>query len=591
MGRNDYDDDDYYDEDEEEQREMTAEERAQMKSGLKATRDVLGTVPGLTDAEIEESLYYYYFDVEKTINYLLNKYAKSMPKKPKPAAAPAPKAKAAEKTKGFKGPSPDDTVQQAQSGSKGLNKGAPAAAKSPDADVKKIEKDVDTMRIDTAPAKDQKDKIDVLKAWKESTEKQVVNFVVVGHVDAGKSTLMGRLLYDTGAVAERTLQKFRKESEQIGKGSFALAWVMDSTDEERERGVTIDIATSHFSTPKTHFTILDAPGHADFIPNMIAGASQADFAVLVIDSSPNAFEAGFHRQGQTKEHTLLLRSLGVKKLVVAVNKLDVTNWSQDRYLEILQQVEQFTLNAGYRRENITFVPLAGLSGINVIHPLGPDAAALTAWYSGPTLLEALETATSTGEADRAVDKPLRLILTDVFRGSIQNPVSVSGRIDSGHLQAGDEILCIPSKQLATIKSLSINETPAQWAVAGHNVVLNLANIDPIHLRVGDVVCDKNWPLEPKERLTMKLLAFETLLPMSVDVHKGRLHAPGEVKVLLETVEKGTGVVSKIRPRVVKAGELARVGVMVQVEHGVPIETGDKVVLRSRGVTVAAGVVE
>lgn len=266
----------------------------------------------------------------------------------------------------------------------------------------------------------QRKKIDVPEAYKSSTVKDNANFVVIGmlhyrwvspdclhtlgHVDAGKSTLMGRLLLDTGVVDERTIQKFKQEAEKIGKSSFALAWVLDQTQEERTRygshmcsiyktanpvrGVTMDIAVNKFETEKARFTILDAPGHRDFIPNMIAGASQADFALLVIDSSTGAFESGFHMRGQTKEHTLLVRSIGVQRIIIAVNKLDTVGWSHERYEEIQQQMTQFLSQAGFAPNNVSFIPCSGLTGGNIVKKL---KTGLVPWYSGPTLVEELGT--------------------------------------------------------------------------------------------------------------------------------------------------------------------------------------------------------
>lgn len=216
--------------------------------------------------------------------------------------------------------------------------------------------------------------LDVLAEYEKSDRKNAASFVVIGHVDHGKSTLMGRLLHDLKVVDQRTLDKYRKEANSIGKSSFAFAWVMDSTSEERERGVTVDIAMNHFETDKTRFTILDAPGHRDFIPNMIAGASQADFAVLVIDAGTNSFESGL--KGQTKEHALLVRSMGVQRVVVAVNKMDSAGWSEDRFVEIKQQMTAFLTTAGFQAKNLAFVPCAGLTGENVVAP-APEPAA---WY-------------------------------------------------------------------------------------------------------------------------------------------------------------------------------------------------------------------
>ena len=394
---------------------------------------------------------------------------------------------------------------------------------------------------------------------------------------------MGRLLYDLKVVDQRTLDRYRKEAESIGKASFALAWVLDQGSEERSRGVTIDIAMNKFETATTTFTILDAPGHRDFIPNMIAGASQADFAVLVIDASTGNFESGL--KGQTKEHALLVRSLGVHRLVVAVNKLDTVAWSQDRFDEISQQVSAFLLAAGYQSRNLAFVPCAGLSGANIVNRAEDSQAA---WYTGPVLLDLLE---SSEPITRAIEKPLRLTIADIFRGGVQYPLSVSGRLDSGTIQVADTVLAVPSGKTAFVKGIEVDSEPADWAVAGQNVVLHLGDIDAAHLKTGDVICAPTAPVKVVTQFAVKILAFEFVTPMQVDLLRGRLHVPARVTELSAVLDKGSGAVVKRKPRLVKPGMVARVRVVVDVEGGVPMEAGARVVLRAGGETVAAGLVE
>lgn len=402
-----------------------------------------------------------------------------------------------------------------------------------------------------------------------------------GHVDAGKSTLMGRLLADLKAVDQRTLDKYRREADKFGKGSFALAWVLDQGTEERARGVTIDIATNKFETEKTAFTIVDAPGHRDFVPNMIAGASQADFAVLVIDSSTGKFESGL--KGQTKEHALLVRSMGVQKIIVAVNKMESVQWSKDRFDEIEQQVSSFLTAAGFQAKNLAFVPCSGIQGDNITRRSEDPSVS---WYTGRTLVDELETSE---RYSHALDKPLRMTIADVFRGSVQNPLSISGRIEAGSLQVGDQLLTMPSGESATIRSLEVDEDPSDWAVAGQNVVLNLANIDPVHLRSGDVICHPSSPIKNITSFTTKVLAFEHLLPSMVDIHRGRLHVPGRISRLIATLDKGTGAPVKKKPKVVGPGAVARI--VVEMEQGVPLEAPTRIVLRAGGETVAAGLLE
>ena len=404
-----------------------------------------------------------------------------------------------------------------------------------------------------------------------------------GHVDAGKSTLMGRLLYDLKVVDQRTVDRYHQEAEKMGKSSFALAWVLDQGTEERNRGVTIDIATNKFSTNKTNFTVLDAPGHQDFIPNMIAGASQADFAVLVIDATAGAFESGL--RGQTKEHALLVRSMGVSRLIIAVNKLEMVSWSQDRFDEISQQVSAFLSSAGFLAKNVAFIPCSGLLGDNIVRK--STEPALISWYSGSTLVEELE---NSEPITRSLDKPLRMTIGDIFRGGVQNPLSVSGRIESGSLQVGDALLVQPATEKCFIKALEVDSEPADWAVAGQNVTIHLSDIDPVHMKIGDVLCSPASAITNVKEFTAKVLAFEFLTPMQVDIHRGRLHTPGRIREIVSLLDKVTGArTGKKRPRIIKPGQLARV--LVELDTEGPLEAPGRVVLRSDGATVAAGLLE
>lgn len=392
---------------------------------------------------------------------------------------------------------------------------------------------------------------------------------------------MGRLLLELKHVEQRTVDKYRRQAEKTGKQSFALAWVMDQRAEERDRGVTIDIATNFFETELTKFTILDAPGHRDFVPNMIAGASQADFAILVIDANTGAYEKGL--KGQTREHVLLLRSIGVQRIVVAVNKLDMVGWSKDRFDEIIQEVSGFLTGLGFQEKHVSFVPISGLNGDNIVKPIEDKAAS---WYTGSTLLEALES--SEASSARALTKPLRMAISEVFR-SQQGTTTLSGRIDSGTMQVGDVLVVQPSGETAYIKSIVVDKDTQDWAVAGQNVNLALTDIDPIHIRVGDILCHPTDSISCDDSFTMKAMAFDHLLPSPVDLHRGRLHAPGRIQSIVATLDKATGDVVKKKPKVVQPGSVARI--TIKLESKVPLEAGQRVVIRSGGETIAAGLLE
>ncbi|KAL6714445.1 hypothetical protein ACLMJK_007869 [Lecanora helva] len=482
----------------------------------------------------------------------------------------------------FTGPSPDDTVLAAQNSK--IDTPKPNQQKVHTTADKKPTKDITegVKNVTIGEAEVKRKNLDVLAEFEKSKPKKAANFVVIGHVDAGKSTLMGRLLYDLNVVDKRTVEKYRKEADRLGKSSFALAWVLDQGTEERERGVTIDTAMNTFETENTKFTILDAPGHRDFIPNMIAGATQADFAVLVIDASTGNYESGL--RGQTKEHALLVRSIGVQRVVVAVNKLDVVEWSQDRFDEISQQVSAFLTSAGFLLKNLAFVPCAGLTGENIVQK---SEDAKSTWYHGPVLISLLE---SSEPITRALEKDLRLTIDDIFRGGVQNPLSISGRIDAGTIQAGDVIQLMPANQKATIKGLEVDSEHADWAVAGQNVIVHLTDIEAKYLKSGDVICPPTAPIQCITSFTLKILAFEHVTPMHCELHRGRLHLPARVTKLVAQLDKASGAAVKgKKPRIIKPGMVARI--ILEVDDPIPLEQGGRVILRNNGETVGAGLVE
>ena len=255
-------------------------------------------------------------------------------------------------------------------------------------------------------------------------EKNHINLVVIGHVDSGKSTSTGHLIYKCGGIDKRTIEKFEKEAAESGKGSFKYAWVMDKLKAERERGITIDIALWKFETAKSVFTIIDAPGHRDFIKNMITGTSQADVAILIIASGVGEFEAGISKEGQTREHALLAFTMGVKQMVVCINKMDdkSVNWGQARYEEIKKEVSDYLKKIGYNPDKIPFIPLSGWTGDNML-----EKSDNMKWYTGPCLIEALD---NLEQPKRPHSKPLRLPLQDVYKIGGIGTVPV-GRVETG----------------------------------------------------------------------------------------------------------------------------------------------------------------
>eukprot|EP00796_Vickermania_ingenoplastis_P009898 gene9897-biopygen6796 len=321
-------------------------------------------------------------------------------------------------------------------------------------------------------------------------DKVHMNLVVVGHVDAGKSTATGHLIYKCGGIDKRTIEKFEKEAAEIGKASFKYAWVLDKLKAERERGITIDIALWKFESPKSVFTIIDAPGHRDFIKNMITGTSQADAAVLMIDSTQGGFEAGISKDGQTREHALLAHTLGVKQMVVCCNKMDdkTVQFSQDRYNEISKEVGTYLKKVGYNVEKVRFIPISGWQGDNMI-----EKSDNMSWYKGPTLLEALDLLEP---PSRPLDKPLRLPLQDVYKIGGIGTVPV-GRVETGVMKPGDVVTFAPANVTTEVKSIEMHHETLPEAVPGDNVGFNVKNVSVKDIRRGNV-CGNSKNDPPKE---------------------------------------------------------------------------------------------
>uniref|UniRef100_A0A673CRI0 HBS1-like protein n=1 Tax=Sphaeramia orbicularis TaxID=375764 RepID=A0A673CRI0_9TELE len=422
--------------------------------------------------------------------------------------------------------------------------------------------------------------------------KPLLNLVVIGHVDAGKSTLMGHLLYLLGNVNKRTMHKYEQESKKAGKASFAFAWVLDETGEERDRGVTMDVGMTKFETNSKVVTLMDAPGHKDFIPNMITGAAQADVAVLVVDASRGEFEAGFEAGGQTREHALLVRSLGVTQLAVAVNKMDQVNWQQERFQEITSKLGHFLKQAGFKESDVFHIPTSGLSGENLV--TRSSVSQLTSWYSGPSLLEQIDAFKA---PQRSVDKPFRLCVSDVFKDQ-GSGFCVTGKIEAGYIQTGDRILAMPPNETCTVKGITLHDEPLEWAAAGDHVSLTVTGMDIIKINVGCVFCDPKEPIRTCTRFRARILLFNIELPITqgfpVLLHYQTVSEPATIKKLVSVLHKSSGEVLKKKPKCLSKGMNAIVEIQTQRPVSLELykdykELG-RFMLRYVGSTIAAGVV-
>ncbi|XP_015755080.1 PREDICTED: elongation factor 1-alpha isoform X2 [Acropora digitifera] len=436
-------------------------------------------------------------------------------------------------------------------------------------------------------------------------EKIHINIVVIGHVDSGKSTTTGHLIYKCGGIDKRTIEKYEKEAAEMGKGSFKYAWVLDKLKAERERGITIDIALWKFETGKYHCTVIDAPGHRDFIKNMITGTSQADCAVLIVAAGTGEFEAGISKNGQTREHALLAYTLGVKQLIVGVNKMDSTEppYSDKRFEEIKKEVSQYVKKVGYNPKTVAFVPISGWHGDNMI-----ESRYIMKWFagwaierkdgnaSGKTLLEALD---SIIPPKRPVDIPLRLPLQDVYKIGGIGTVPV-GRVETGILKPGMIVTFAPAMLTTEVKSVEMHHESLAEAQPGDNVGFNVKNVSVKEIRRGFVAGDsKNDP--PKE--TKNFTAQVIILNHPGEIHAGyapvldchTAHIACKFAELLEKLDRRTNKKVEDFPKMVKSGDAA----MIKLEPSKPlcVETFvaypplGRFAVRDMKQTVAVGVIK
>ncbi|KAI0403307.1 hypothetical protein F4802DRAFT_572400 [Xylaria palmicola] len=484
-------------------------------------------------------------------------------------------AKAIEKTGETTKSASGKTSPTPSSGRSSPSRGAKAAARDADAVMNEQAADVDEETL------------------KEIYGKEHVNVIFLGHVDAGKSTLGGSILYATGMVDERTMDKYKREAKELGRESWWLSWALDLTKEERSKGKTVEVGRGFFETEKRRYSILDAPGHKTYVPSMIGGAAQADVGVLVISARKGEYETGFEKGGQTREHAMLAKTQGVNKLVVAINKMDdaTVMWSHDRYKECTTKLSQFLKGMGYNKGDVFFMPIAAQQLMNIKDRL---PAGVAPFYDGPSLLEYLDDMQS---LERKVNAPFMMSIAGKYRDM---GTMIEGKIEAGVCRKGMSLIMMPNKEKIEIAALyGETEDEIQIAQCGDQVRMRLRGIEEDDISPGFVLCS------PK-RLVHNVRAFEAqirILELKTILTAGfncvlHVHAAIEevtFATLLHKLQKGTNRKSKVPPTHAKRGDsiIARMEVTggagsVCVETFEDAPQLGRFTLRDQGQTIAIG---
>jgi elongation factor 1-alpha len=413
-------------------------------------------------------------------------------------------------------------------------------------------------------------------------EKPHMNLALIGHVDHGKSTLIGRLLTETGAISSHVIDQYRKEAEAKGKTTFEYAWVMDTVREERDRGLTIDIAHKRFDTDKYYFTVVDCPGHRDFVKNMITGASQADAAVLVVAAPEGVMP-------QTKEHIFLARTLGINQLIIAVNKMDAADYDKEKYEKVKEDIENLLQIVGYKIKDIRFIPTSAFKGDNV-----SASSDKMGWYGGPTILEALDTLK---EPEKPINLPLRIPVQDVYSITGAGTVPV-GRVETGRLRKGDKVIFSPIGKSGEVKSIEMHHEEIPEALPGDNVGWNVRGIGKDDLRRGDVCGLVDNPPTVAEEFTAQLVVLQHPGAITVGYtpvfHCHTAQVACTITEIRSKLEPKTGEEKEKNPDFIKTGDAAIVQIRptrpLVIEKVKEIPQLGRFAIRDMGMTIAAGMV-
>ena len=411
-------------------------------------------------------------------------------------------------------------------------------------------------------------------------QKPHLNIVFIGHVDHGKSTTVGRLLFDTGAIDEQTLKKLKEKAKELGKAGFEFAFVMDKVKEEQERGVTIDLSYKKFETNKYYFTIIDAPGHKDFIKNMITGTSQADAAVLVVAANDSVME-------QTKEHAYLAKTLGVSQIIIAVNKMDMVNYDEAKYNAVKSDVSKLLSQIGYKVDEVPFVPISSLQGEDIA-----KKSDKIGWYKGPCLLDAMN---GLKPVELPTTLPMRMPVQDVYTITGIGTVPV-GKIATGVMKVGSKIVAMPSGKTGELKSIEMHHEQLKEAKPGDNVGINIRGIGKDDLRRGDVLGEASKPPTVAKEFIGRIIVLNHPTVFTVGYtpvfHINTSQVSCKVVKILKKIDPKTGQVVAENPDFLKNGEAAEILVQPTkptcIEKQADIPHLSKFAIRDMGRTVAAG---
>jgi len=411
-----------------------------------------------------------------------------------------------------------------------------------------------------------------------------INLVFIGHVDHGKSTMVGRLLYDSGNIDEQTMRKLKDKAKQLGKAGFEFAFVMDNLKEEQERGLTIDLAHKKFETDKYYFTIIDAPGHKDFIKNMITGTSQADAAVLVVAANDGVM-------AQTKEHVFLARTLGVPQLIVAISKMDMKEYDEAVFKKVKDDVIKLLKTVGYKPEEVQFVPTSSLEGDNVY-----KKTEKMNWYKGPCILEALN---NLKEPEKPVQLPLRLPIQDVYNITGIGVVPV-GRVETGKIKVGDKVIAVPGREgkgvSGEVKSIEMHHEQMQEAVPGDNIGFNVRGFGKKDIARGDVVGHQDNVPTVATEFTAQIIVLNHPSVMTTGYtpvfHIHTAQVACQITEISKKINPATGETIQEKPDFVKNGDAAIIKVKpvqpLVIEKQKDIPQLARFAVRDSGQTVAAG---